>query len=424
MSGKDCSIEFRDASVVYNMYYDKTTTLKEYIVNLLHGRKYEAGGRDTLAALNGISLRIGHGERLGVIGLNGSGKSTFLKVIAGLLEPTGGKVSITGTVQPLIEVGAGFHPEFSGRENIYLNGAMLGFTKKQIRAKEGEIVEFTELGHFIDLPVKYYSSGMSMRLAFTIATMIEPEILVLDEMLSAGDIAFLSKAKDRIERLLSVAKILVIVSHDLDLIGSLARRTIVLHHGEVLFDGETSEAIKFYTDLVSDKIGQRREGEASEAVAAAPEQGVAVGLILPGATRVFGETDASREVRTGDRVTFSIEFRTAEPFEQFFVNLHVRNRTNTDVAHFRNDFAGLDFHDLGAGAYEATVTLDEIPFHADLYRYFFRLVGMRGGDQTIVDSPASEFAIGGDVKRDMLIKNSWNMRALGAIDDGTSRGLF
>jgi ABC-type polysaccharide/polyol phosphate transport system ATPase subunit len=412
MSGKDCSIEFRDASVVYNMYYDKTTTLKEYIVNLLHGRKYEAGGRDTLAALNGISLRIGHGERLGVIGLNGSGKSTFLKVIAGLLEPTGGKVSITGTVQPLIEVGAGFHPEFSGRENIYLNGAMLGFTKKQIRAKEGEIVEFTELGHFIDLPVKYYSSGMSMRLAFTIATMIEPEILVLDEMLSAGDIAFLSKAKDRIERLLSVAKILVIVSHDLDLIGSLARRTIVLHHGEVLFDGETSEAIKFYRDLVSDRIAARTEGGEAPA---ADGKGGEVGPIFAGIPGVFNEIDASREVRTGDRVTFSLEFRTFEPFDQFFANLYLRNRTNTDVAHFRNDFAGLDVRGLGTGLYRATVTLDEIPFHADLYRYFFRLVGMRGDGQTIVDSQHAELAIGGDVKRDVLIRNNWT---IGPVDEG------
>ena len=255
----NCSIEMRDVSLIYDLYLDKTNTLKEHLVNFFYRRKYVDVRVKKLSALKNVSLKIGHGERVGIIGLNGSGKSTMLKVIAGLLKPSLGDIVVNGTVQPLIEIGAGFNPEFSGRENIYLNGAMLGFNKKQIREKEQEIVEFSELGQFIDVPVKYYSSGMHVRLGFTIATIIRPEILVLDEMLSAGDIEFVSKAKERMEQILSAAKILVIVSHDMGLIRSLARRVIVLNKGEVLFDGDAGEAIDLYTNRASAIIEKREE---------------------------------------------------------------------------------------------------------------------------------------------------------------------
>ena len=184
-------------SLVYDLYYDRTNTLKGYFGTLFKKNQYVEKKKDKLYALRNINIKIEHGERIGIIGLNGAGKSTFLKVASGLLKPTNGSLDIRGSVQPLIEIGAGFNPEFSGRENIYLNGAMLGFTKKQIKNKEAEIIHFSELENFIDVPVKYYSSGMSVRLAFTIATIINPEILLIDEMLSAGDLAFISKAKKK-----------------------------------------------------------------------------------------------------------------------------------------------------------------------------------------------------------------------------------
>ena len=260
----NCSIEMRDVSLIYDLYLDKTNTLKEHLVNFFYRRKYVDVKVKKLSALKNVSLKIGHGERVGIIGLNGSGKSTMLKVIAGLLKPSLGEIVVKGTVQPLIEIGAGFNPEFSGKENIYLNGAMLGFTKKQIREKEQEIIEFSELGQFIDVPVKYYSSGMHVRLAFTIATIIRPEILVLDEMLSAGDAEFMSKAKERMEKVLSAAKILIIVSHDMGLIRSLARRVIVLNKGEVLFDGDAEEAIDLYANRTSAIIERREEAARKE----------------------------------------------------------------------------------------------------------------------------------------------------------------
>ena len=198
MNISQCSINLNNVSLFYELYHDRTSSLKELVVNTLLQRKYVQTKKTTFAALNEISLNIKHGERVGIIGHNGSGKSTLLKVMSRLLVPTHGKIAIHGNVQPLIEIGAGFNGEYSGRENIYFNGAMLGFTKKQIKAREHEIIHFTELGEFIDTPLKYYSSGMTVKLAFTIATMIEPEVLLLDEMLSAGDLEFMQKAQKRI----------------------------------------------------------------------------------------------------------------------------------------------------------------------------------------------------------------------------------
>lgn len=240
------SIKLTDVSLVYDLHHDRTNNLKEYVVNLLSRRSYVDKRKDVLHALNHINLDINEGDRLGIIGLNGAGKSTLLKVISGILKPTSGEITVHGHVQPLIEIGAGFDPEFTGRENIYLNGYMLGFTKKQIQAKEQEIIDFTELGHFIDTPIKYYSSGMSVRLAFTIATMIEPEVLVFDEMLSAGDAVFIQKAQKRLNAILDKAKIIVLVSHDLNMIKNLCNKVIVVNKGEIQFSGQVEEGIDLY----------------------------------------------------------------------------------------------------------------------------------------------------------------------------------
>lgn len=243
-------IELKNVTLTYDLYYDRTSTFKELIINSLHRRRYVQKKKDELHALDNVSLQVRQGERLGIIGHNGAGKSTLLKVISGILKPTHGDIKVHGTVQPLIEIAAGFNPEFSGRENIYLNGYMLGFTKQQIQEKEKEIIEFCDLGDFIDVPVKYYSSGMAVRLAFTIATSIEPEYLIFDEMLGAGDAAFFEKAQRRMNSLVEKAKAVVIVSHSLDMIKSFTTRTIVLDHGKIIFDGTPNDAISFYLATV------------------------------------------------------------------------------------------------------------------------------------------------------------------------------
>lgn len=239
-------IRLKNVSLTYDLHLDRTNNLKEFVVNLFTGRKYVSTRKQKINAIDNLSLDVNEGDRLGIIGLNGSGKSTTLKVISGILKPTKGTVEVQGTVQPLIEIGAGFDPEFTGRENIYLNGYMLGFTKAEIRAKEKEIIEFADLGDFIDSPIKYYSSGMSVRLAFTIATSIKPEILVFDEMLAAGDAQFMARAKTRIDNLMDRSKIIVIVSHDMGLIESTCNRVIVLNRGQRVFEGSPKDAIAFY----------------------------------------------------------------------------------------------------------------------------------------------------------------------------------
>lgn len=239
-------IKLENVTLTYELYHDQTRSLKEAVVNLFHKRQYAEKKKSAFNALENVSLSVEEGERLGIIGGNGAGKSTLLKVISGILKPTRGRVIVNGTIQPLIEISAGFNPEFSGLENIYLNGYMLGFSKPQIQKNEKAIIEFCELGDFISVPVKYYSSGMSVRLAFAIATSIEPEILLFDEMLSAGDTHFAAKASERMNSLLDRSKGMVIVSHDLGMVEKLCSRVIWLQQGKIAADGSPSEVIKAY----------------------------------------------------------------------------------------------------------------------------------------------------------------------------------
>ena len=249
-------IDIKDVHLNYDLFQYRSNNLKEAVINLFRKAPQQNLTPSTIAALKGVNLTLSTGDRLGIIGLNGSGKSTLLKVIAGILKPSMGSVLVNGRVQPLIEIGAGFNPEFTGRENIYFNGYMLGFNKKQIHNKEAEIIAFSELGHFIDTPVKYYSSGMSVRLAFTIATMIEPEILAVDEMLAAGDAAFIEKAKRRVERLLTSAKGLICVSHDLDFLRHISNRILVMNQGQVAYIGDVASGMEYYKSIVNDRLDQ------------------------------------------------------------------------------------------------------------------------------------------------------------------------
>lgn len=244
-------IKVKDVVLTYELYHDQTRSLKEAVVNLFHKRQYTRERKSHFNALDHITFEIKEGERLGIIGGNGAGKSTLLKIISGILKPTKGTVKVNGTIQPLIEISAGFNPEFSGMENIYLNGYMLGFSKEQITAKEKEIIDFTELGEFIHVPVKYYSSGMSVRLAFAIATSIDPEILLFDEMLSAGDAHFSAKAQARMNVLLKESKGMIIVSHDLSVIKKLCSRVLWLDSGKIRLDGSPEQVIAEYLKIAT-----------------------------------------------------------------------------------------------------------------------------------------------------------------------------
>ena len=214
-------------------------SLKDTVVAWIKRRKTSS----EFEALKGIDVVIGEGEAVAILGLNGSGKSTLLKLVSGVMEPDTGQVLTRGRVAGLIEVGAGFHPELTGRENVFLNAAILGMKKHEIEARYDEIVAFSEIEQFIDQEVKHYSSGMFMRLAFSVAIHVELDVLLVDEILSVGDAPFRDKCRRKFDELIAAGKTLVVVSHDADMVRQLCRRGIVLNKGEVIFDGGVEDAL-------------------------------------------------------------------------------------------------------------------------------------------------------------------------------------
>ncbi|HXF67594.1 MAG TPA: ABC transporter ATP-binding protein [Burkholderiales bacterium] len=222
-------------SLRFRVYHERAASAKEYFTNLFRQRKSEV--YSDFWALRDVSFTVKDGERVGIFGRNGAGKSTLLKTICRIYEPTAGKVTVNGRIAPLLEIGAGFHPEFTGRENIYFNGTILGYNKEQIRAIEEEVIGFAELDGFIDTPVKYYSTGMYMRLAFSLATAVHPDILVLDELFAGGDAEFVKRGKERMYRMIDRASVMILVSHDESLLRSLCSRFIWLDRGRIVADG-------------------------------------------------------------------------------------------------------------------------------------------------------------------------------------------
>ena len=238
-------IELHDISLRFVSYSDKQYSLKRQALDLLLQRENPAHSNE-FWALRNVDLRMVKGERIGIIGFNGAGKSTLLRVLARIYTPTTGRLSIRGSVAPLIEMGAGFNQELSGRDNILLNGAMLGIKPKEMRKKIDGIYDFTGLREFAELPLKYYSSGMYARLAFAIATEVDPDILLIDESLGAGDVIFVDRAKQRIDQLLAKSNLVVIVSHDLGQLHKMCTRGIWMHEGKVRVDSDITDTITQY----------------------------------------------------------------------------------------------------------------------------------------------------------------------------------
>lgn len=233
----DTVIQVRDVSMHFNLMEEKVDSIKEYFVKLIKGQLLY----NDFVALNHISFDVQKGDILGFVGFNGAGKSTMLKILAGVLKPTSGTVKVKGSVAPLIEVGAGFDPELTARENIYLNGAILGFSKKFIDERFDSIIEFAELRDFVNVPVKNFSSGMYARLGFSIATAVKPDILIVDEVLSVGDFHFQQKCEERIHYMIKDGVTILLVSHDIAMIERLCNRVIWLEHGVIKDVGNTDK---------------------------------------------------------------------------------------------------------------------------------------------------------------------------------------
>ncbi len=239
---KECVIDVQNVYKNFNVYYDRTNTIKERLIFWKSSRK------EKREILKGVSLKINRGEVVGLIGVNGSGKSTLLKLMTKIIYPNKGTISTRGKLTSLLELGAGFHPDFSGRENIYFNASIFGLTKKEIDKRINQIIEFSELENFIDNPVRTYSSGMYMRLAFSVAINVDAEILLIDEILSVGDAHFQEKCFQKLEELKDEGKTIVFVTHGMGAVKRFCTRAVWLHEGKIKMDGEIDQVIKRYEE--------------------------------------------------------------------------------------------------------------------------------------------------------------------------------
>jgi ABC-type polysaccharide/polyol phosphate transport system ATPase subunit len=236
-------IDIRNVTVRYRVPRERVRTFKEFAINWVRGRVvYE-----DLLALSDVSFQVARGETIGIIGRNGAGKTTLLKAIARVLRPSEGTVAVRGRTAPLLELGAGFDMELSGRENVYLNGAILGRSRQEMRQRLQHIIDFSELGDFIDAPLRTYSTGMIARLGFAVATDVEPDLLLIDEALAVGDVAFQQKCFDRIETMRSQAT-LVLVTHSLDVVRGVCDRAVWLDHGRVVMDGPAPDTVTAFIE--------------------------------------------------------------------------------------------------------------------------------------------------------------------------------
>ncbi len=330
------------------------STLKSALL----GRSLAAGAAaaDTILALDDVSFEVGRGEAFGIVGGNGSGKSTLLKLVAGILSPTAGTIATSGRVAALIELGAGFHPEISGRENVFINGAVLGLSKREVAERYERIVEFSGLADFIEEPVKNYSSGMWVRLGFAVAIHTDPEILLVDEVLAVGDEAFAHKCLRRIEELIAGGRTVVFVSHSLVLVEDLCSRVLWLDRGRVRAVGEPRRVVDAYRQAVAEEEGRghreaKEERERVEAEPPPPEAAEPEGEVLRWGSRaaeIVGVRLLARDgaeryhFASGEAVVFEITARAARPQADFVFGVALSTPRGVEVWGTNTDLAGLE----------------------------------------------------------------------------------
>ncbi len=242
---ENIAIQVEDLTVEFNLSKEKIDTLKDFVIKFFK-RKIKF---NHFYALKDISFILNKGDRLGILGLNGAGKSTLLKVIAGVYKPTSGSVKKQGVLAPLLELGAGFENEYTARENIFLYGAILGYSKKFLQSKFDEIIEFAELKDFVDVPIKNYSSGMRSRLGFSICTLVEPDILILDEVLSVGDSKFRQRSEQRVMDMFNKGATVLFVSHSLEQVQRLCNKAMILDHGKLIAFGDINDVAPKYEEM-------------------------------------------------------------------------------------------------------------------------------------------------------------------------------
>lgn len=339
------TIEIANVWKRFSMSAGRPRTLKEALAQAFVPGRRPAANEQSFWALQDISLAIEQGETFGIIGSNGSGKSTLLKLMTGISKPTRGGIGVRGRVSALLELGAGFHPDFSGRENTYLNGAILGLSRKAIDGLFDRIVDFSELGAFIDNPVKTYSSGMYMRLAFAIAIHVDPDVLIVDEVLAVGDAAFQQKCFDQIQRFKHAGKTIVLVSHSPGQVAELCQRAAWIEKGHLYAVGKTSDVLERYGQQVSSRIEQQK----SRVEEASPANSASIHNLLAFDT-VTGE-QGLLEYGHPTRVMFDVT--SSRPLEDLDVLVQIFRADRTCCLDAHQDLAS-----MGANGLSGRISFD------------------------------------------------------------------
>jgi ABC-type polysaccharide/polyol phosphate transport system ATPase subunit len=372
------SIVAKNVSRRFRVYPTRHVTLKEAIVRRRQLRPVEVW------AVRDVSLAIEPGESVGFMGRNGSGKTTFLRLIAGVYRPSSGRLAVEGRVGSLLELGAGFHPDFTGRENIYLSASIYGLRKQEVDRRLDEIIEFSELGNFIDLPIRTYSSGMHMRLGFSIATNVDADLLLLDEVFAVGDEAFQRKCVSRVLEFKEQGKTIAFVSHSGAAVERLCDRAVLLRQGEVEYDGETSEAIRRYQELLA--------GEEDPAERAAGLREWGTGEARIGQVTIAGPDDSPREdFAAGDPFSVRLRVRPKAMIEPPRLLLELRDAAGALLSRAERDLGELGWD----GAAETAIRFDveELPLVEGRFQVNVALTNADHSQRYHVVEKAAEFTV-------------------------------
>jgi ABC-type polysaccharide/polyol phosphate transport system ATPase subunit len=380
------AVEAVDLCKSYRLYRSSWDRLRQ----VLAGRPR----RGDFHALEGVSFALPEGEGLGIIGENGAGKSTLLKILAGITAPTSGRATVRGKVASILELGSGFHPELTGRQNIVLNAAMLGLGEREVRERTPAIVEFGELGEFIDQPVKCYSTGMAVRLGFAIATQVDPDVLIIDEALSVGDGYFQKKCMDRLLALEAAGRTLLFCSHAMYYVSAFCRQALWLRRGKVEALGPTSEVVREYEDYLNAKSAERAEAAPAARDAARPGPARIRAVRLPGGDERPGYAPEQPW-------EMEVEWESDDPGRAFHVGVGVNRLDEVEVLSFSTHADGLA--PLSGGrAYAARLRLPKLPLVKGAFTLYVFLLdeqGLHVYDQRIlrhaftVESPVYRFGL-------------------------------
>ena len=390
VESKNSAISVKDVTKIYRLYDKPIDRLKE-AMSITH-KNYH---RD-FYALNGISFDVNKGETVGIIGTNGSGKSTILKIITGVLTPTTGEVEVDGVISALLELGAGFNMDYTGIENIYMNGTMMGFSRKEMEAKLQDILDFADIGDFVYQPVKTYSSGMFVRLAFALAINVEPEILIVDEALSVGDVFFQAKCYRKFEEFKQQGKTILFVSHDLNSISKYCDRVLLLDHGKVVASGVPKEMVDLYKRLL---VGQGPEDEEAAKKQAAAEQAIRKeGWITPfemnPSALEYGDKRAemlgfliqdenglpTNTIEKGSSFTMKVRVRFHEHIEDPIFAFTIKDMRGTEITGTNTMFEHITTPTGENGDTVVVSYTQKADLQGGEYLISFGLTGYRGGD--------------------------------------------